>query len=101
MQPTLVTVVLTRGDSRALQTAERAGAVLFAAVLTAMAAQISVPLPFTPVPFTFQPTIVLLAAAALGSHLGMAARYFTSRSGSPGCPCSRFPRCCRSARRYC
>ena len=31
-------------------------------VLTAVAAQISIPLPFTPVPFTFQPMVVLLGA---------------------------------------
>jgi hypothetical protein len=36
----------------------RAVAVLFFAALTAAAAQISVPLPFTQVPFTFQPTVV-------------------------------------------
>jgi biotin transport system substrate-specific component len=44
--------------------------VLFVAVLTAAAAQLSFPLPFTPVPFTIQPMIVLIGAAALGSSLG-------------------------------
>jgi biotin transport system substrate-specific component len=44
--------------------------VLFVAVLTAAAAQLSFPLPFTPVPFTIQPMIVLIGAAALGSRLG-------------------------------
>jgi biotin transport system substrate-specific component len=44
--------------------------VLFVAVLTAAAAQLSFPLPFTPVPFTIQPMIVLIGAAALGSTLG-------------------------------
>jgi len=47
-----------------------ASAVLFVTVLTALAAQISVPLPFTPVPFTLQPMIVLLGGAALGARLG-------------------------------
>ena len=37
-------------------------------VLTAAAAQISIPLPFTPVPFTFQPMVVLLGGAVLGSR---------------------------------
>jgi biotin transport system substrate-specific component len=44
--------------------------VVFVAVLTAAAAQLSFPLPFTPVPFTIQPMIVLVGAAALGSTLG-------------------------------
>ena len=44
--------------------------VLFVAVLTAAGAQLSFPLPFTPVPFTIQPMIVLIGAAALGSRLG-------------------------------
>ena len=48
----------------------RAAAVLFVTVLTATAAQVSLPLPFTPVPFTFQPVIVLLGGAALGARLG-------------------------------
>jgi biotin transport system substrate-specific component len=47
-----------------------ASAVLFVTVLTALAAQISVPLPFTPVPFTLQPMVVLLGGAALGARLG-------------------------------
>src|SRR6266705_5622954 len=49
----------------------RIAAVLFVTVLTALASQISVPLPFTPVPFTFQPMVVLLGGAALGARLGM------------------------------
>src|ERR1051325_6702335 len=72
MHPTtLLSVMTTRADSRGLLIAERAGAVAFVAALTAAAAQISVPLPFTPVPFTFQPMVVLLGAMALGSRLGM------------------------------
>ena len=70
MYPTLLDAVTTRSDSR-YRAAEQAGAVLFVTVLTAIAAQISVPLPFTPVPFTFQPMVVLVGAAALGSRLGM------------------------------
>ena len=45
-------------------------AVLFCAALVASAAQISIPLPSTPVPLTLQPTIVLLSAAVLGARLG-------------------------------
>lgn len=46
-----------------------AGATAFIAV----SAQISVPLPFTPVPLTGQTLAVLLTGAALGSTLGLAA----------------------------
>lgn len=48
----------------------RAGAVLFAAVLTGTAAQLSVTVPWTAVPFTMQPLAVLMAGAVLGARLG-------------------------------
>src|SRR3979411_2320276 len=73
MYPTLLDVMTTRADAR-FRAAEQAGAALFVTVLTAIAAQISVPLPFTPVPFTFQPMVVLLGAAALGPRLGMSSQ---------------------------
>src|SRR5690349_20339218 len=74
MQPTLL-AFLTAGDqSRALRIGERVGACVLITVLTAIAAQISIPLPFTPVPFTFQPMVVLVGAAALGARLGMASQ---------------------------
>ena len=53
-----------------MSVAIRAAAVLFVAVLTAVAAQVSIPLPFTPVPFTLQPMIVLVGGAELGARLG-------------------------------
>jgi len=48
----------------------RAGAVLFAAVLTGAAAQLAVTVPWTAVPFTLQPVAVVLAGAVLGARLG-------------------------------
>ena len=69
MYPTLLDAMTTRSEAH-VRFAEQVGAVLFVTVLTAIAAQISVPLPFTPVPFTFQPMVVLVGAAALGSRLG-------------------------------
>jgi biotin transport system substrate-specific component len=65
---TLLEAVSTRAE---LSAAFRAALVLFVTVLTIAAAQVSIPLPFTPVPFTLQPMIVLLGGAALGSRLGM------------------------------
>ena len=86
MQPTLLATIAARNDSRALRAAEQAGAVLFVTVLTAAAAQVSIPLPFTPVPFTFQPMVVLVGAAALGSRLGMSSQILYLTLGLAGLP---------------
>jgi biotin transport system substrate-specific component len=66
--------------------AERAGAVAFVTALTAVAAQISVPLPFTPVPLTFQPMVVLVGGAVLGARLGMASQFLYLALGIAGLP---------------
>jgi biotin transport system substrate-specific component len=73
-------------DSRPLQVAERAGAVAFVAALTAAAAQLSLPLPFTPVPLTFQAMVVLVGGAALGSRLGMTSQVLYLALGIAGLP---------------
>jgi biotin transport system substrate-specific component len=93
MYPTLLDTLLgtgldtrtTRADAR-FRIAERIGAVVFVTILTAIAAQISIPLPFTPVPFTFQPMVVLLGAAALGPRLGMASQILYLSLGIAGMP---------------
>jgi len=80
---TIITTLAARVESGA---ALRAAAVLFVAVLTAAAAQISVPLPFTPVPLTLQPLIVLLGGAALGSRLGLTSQVLYLAAGIAGLP---------------
>jgi biotin transport system substrate-specific component len=85
MYPTLLDTVTTRADAR-FRVAEQIGAVLFVTILTAIAAQVSIPLPFTPVPFTFQPMVVLLGAAALGPRLGMASQILYLALGFAGLP---------------
>ena len=80
---TLLHVVASGAD---LSIAVRVCAVLFVTVLTAAAAQISIPLPFTPVPFTLQPMIVLLGGAALGSRLGMYSQVLYLAAGIAGLP---------------
>lgn len=80
---TLVSVFAGRSD---YSTAVRGAAVLFIAALTAAAAQVSIPLPFTPVPFTLQPMIVLLGGAALGSRLGLSAQVLYLAAGIAGLP---------------
>ena len=89
MYPTLLDTVTTRTDGR-FRAAEQAGAVLFVTMLTAIAAQVSIPLPFTPVPFTFQPMVVLLGAAALGPRLGMASQILYLALGFAGLPVFAF-----------
>jgi len=64
----------------------RVAAVLFVTTLTVLAAQISVPLPFTPVPFTLQPMIVLIGGAALGARLGLASQVLYLSLGLAGMP---------------
>jgi biotin transport system substrate-specific component len=77
------TLVDTFADSSTLI---RFGAVLFVTALTAAAAQISVPLPFTQVPFTFQPMVVLLGGLALGPRLGFASQVLYLLAGVAGLP---------------
>jgi biotin transport system substrate-specific component len=80
---TLVDTLVTRAD---MATGIRVGAVLLITALTAAAAQISIPLPFTPVPFTLQPMVVLLGGAALGSRLGMWSQLLYLILGVAGLP---------------
>ena len=82
---TLVEALAARGEAGSSRLA-RAVAVLFFAALTAAAAQISVPLPFTQVPFTFQPTVVLLSGLVLGPRLGVASQVLYLAAGVAGLP---------------
>jgi len=84
--PTLLATVTTRGESIAIGRMQRAAAVAFVTALTAAAAQVSFPLPFTPVPFTLQPMIVLLGGAVLGAPLGMASQVAYLALGIVGLP---------------
>src|SRR5262245_7935153 len=72
--------------SSTMWTGVQALSVIFVAVLTAAAAQLSFPLPFTPVPFTIQPMIVLVGAAALGSRLGAMSQILYLMLGIAGLP---------------
>ena len=79
---TRLNVVTAHGDERA----RRAASVLFITILTAAAAQISFPLPFTQVPFTFQPMVVLVGGLVLGSRLGLASQVLYLAAGIAGLP---------------
>jgi biotin transport system substrate-specific component len=82
-QGTLLTTISRNVE---MKTAIRVASVLLLAAMTAAAAQISIPLPFTPVPFTLQPMVVLLGGAALGARLGLAAQVVYLLAGIAGLP---------------
>ena len=83
---TLLNVVTTPVGNHADGQAVRGGSLLFVAVLTAAAAQISFPLPYTQVPFTFQPMVVLIGGLVLGSRLGFISQVLYLTAGVVGLP---------------
>ena len=60
--------------------------VIGASALIAIAAQVAIPLPFTPVPLTLQPLAVIFIGAALGSTRGAAAAALYLLEGFSGLP---------------
>ncbi len=88
--PTLVDALVAGSDSRLLQHALRGAAVLFMTALTAAAAQVSFSIPFTTVPFTLQPMVVLMAGLALGPRLGLASQMLYLAAGIAGLPVFAF-----------
>ena len=61
-------------------------AVVSGAVLVALAAQVSIPLPGTPVPMTLQPMAVLLVGGLLGGPLGALSMILYLAMGVAGLP---------------
>jgi len=82
----LVHAIGDRRESRQATLAIRAAAVLFMTLLTAAAAQVSFSIPFTAIPFTMQPMVVLIAGMALGPRLGMASQLLYLAAGMAGLP---------------
>lgn len=64
----------------------RSAAVVLGAALVAVAAQLAVPLPGTPVPLTLQPLAVLIVGGLLGPWLGAASLVFYLALGVAGLP---------------
>src|SRR6266436_5432153 len=60
--------------------------VMLGAVLVALAALISIPLPDTPVPMTLQPMAVLLVGGLLGARLGALSMILYLAMGAAGLP---------------
>lgn len=84
-RPSHGTLLTTIGKGE-LAGATQVASVLLLTVMTAAAAQVSIPVPFTPVPFTLQPMVVLLGGAVLGSRLGMSAQVLYLLAGIAGLP---------------
>jgi len=72
--------------SRLSRVARAAGPVALGALLVAVAAQVVVPLPFTPVPMTLQPLAVLVVGGLLGAAAGVSALIFYIALGALGFP---------------
>jgi biotin transport system substrate-specific component len=83
---TLLHALGGRGDSQQTSLAIRASAVGFMTLLTAAAAQVSFSIPLTPVPFTMQPMVVLMAGLVLGPRLGMMSQVLYLAAGFAGLP---------------
>jgi biotin transport system substrate-specific component len=83
---TLLRVLTARGDSTVIPRGIQMASVLFITALTAAAAQISVPLPFTSVPLTLQPMVVLVGSLALGARLGAMSQILYLAAGVAGLP---------------
>lgn len=83
---TLIHALADRGTSPGAAASVRIGTVVFFAILTAASAQISFPVPFTQVPFTLQPMVVLLAGLTLGSRLGALTQVAYLAAGLAGLP---------------
>ena len=82
----LLQTLVARNESVQFTGAIRVASVLFLAALTAAAAQISIPLPFTDVPLTFQPMVVLVGALAVGPRLALASQVLYLSVGFAGFP---------------
>src|SRR5256886_11594352 len=64
----------------------RVVAVVLGAALVAVAAQVSIPLPGTPVPMTLQPMAVLLVGGLLGARFGALSMILYLAMGAAGLP---------------
>ncbi len=67
-------------------TGRRVLAVLLGVAVVALAAQVAIPLPGTPVPMTLQPLAVLIVGGLLGPRLGAASLLLYLSLGAAGLP---------------
>ena len=74
------------GSTRTAAIVRDVALVLTGSILVGLAAQVAIPLPFTPVPLTLQTAAVLLTVAALGSKRGLASIGLYLLAGVIGVP---------------
>ncbi len=84
--PLVQTLWPRRADARSADLGRDALLVLAFSLVTALSAQIAVPLPFSPVPLTGQTFSVLLTGALLGPRLGALAMLLYLMEGASGLP---------------
>ena len=77
---------LARSDDAKSVALRRVVAVAAFVLATAVGAKVAIPLPGTPVPFTFQVVFVILAGALLGPRLGATAQIAYVALGVAGAP---------------
>src|SRR5438034_2447417 len=87
MQKTVTQTLSSHG--RALEWAQQIAIVVGASLFVALCAQVTLPLPFTPVPLTLQNFGVLLVGMTLGSRRGFAALVVYLVEGAVGMPVDR------------
>ena len=85
-QPAVLADVWTERAEGARALLRQVVLVLGGAAFVGLAAQVAIPLPFTPVPLTLQTFAVLLAGAALGSLRGVLAMAVYAVAGVAGVP---------------
>lgn len=82
----VVHMINTRTIQRSVPIVKGLAGAVFFACLTGLAAQIRIPLPFTPVPLTLQVFAVLFSGALLGSRYGSLSQFIYLVAGVIGLP---------------
>jgi len=82
----ITTISQLRPSTRTVTLVGQATLVLGFALATALAAQVRVPLPFTPVPITLQTAVVVLSGLCLGAAGGAASQVLYLLLGAFGAP---------------
>ncbi len=75
----------------ATPTARRLAGVITFTLLIVLSSKVSLPVPGTAVPFTFQPLVVLLGGALLGPRMGAASAILYLTAGAAGLPVFALP----------
>jgi biotin transport system substrate-specific component len=83
---TFLDALAARGAADRASLPAQVASVAFFAALTAATAQFSVHVPFTQVPITFQPIVVLLSGLVLGARLGAISQCLYLAAGMAGLP---------------